>query len=376
VTRRRLRFGSVGVALLALLGPVGCGSGTHQDANPSDGSGSEVAESTTAAPTTTTTIKVYAPTAFDQTDSLLAERVKTAGLAGGMVRLSRADGSIIHEKSIGSITGSTALSVASSTKWITAAVLMTFVDSGVVGLDDDISRWLPEFASDKPAISARQLLDHTSGVRDNTCQGGGMSLAACVKAIASSARQFPAGSKFSYGNSDFLVIGRLVEVLGQSDFATLAKQRITGPLQMDATTWPGAPAMANSAFGVRVTVDDYGKFLNMVLHRGMVNGTKVLSEPAVAMMVSNQVAAYDTTKDFSVGITKIPRYGLGCWPDVVDEFGATVVVSGNGGMGLYPWVDYSTNTWGIIGLQDDRGAQVAVPASQKVELEARAAIAR
>jgi hypothetical protein len=94
------------------------------------------------------------------------------------------------------------------------------------------------------------------------------------------------------------------------------------------------------------------------------------------MMVSNQVAAHDTTKDFSVGITKIPRYGLGCWPDVVDEFGATVVVSGNGGMGLYPWVDYSTSTWGIIGVQDERGAQLAVPASQKVEVEAREAIAR
>lgn len=353
-----------------------CGNSGTSTANAPAHAVVSAAEATSTTTSPTTTIKVYAPTAFDQTDALLAERVKAAGLAGGMVRLSRADGSIIHEKSIGSISGSTALSVASSTKWITAAVLMTFVDGGVIGLDDDISKWLPEFASDKPSISARQLLDHTSGVRDNSCQGGGVSLAGCVKAIASSARQFPAGSKFSYGNSDFLVIARLIEVLGQSDFATLAKQRITGPLQMSATTWPGSPAMANSAFGVRVTVDDYGKFLSMVLHRGMVNGTRVLSEPAVAMMVSNQVAAYDTTKDFSVGITKIPRYGLGCWPDVVDEFGATIVVSGNGGMGFYPWVDYSTSTWGIIGVQDARGAQVAVPASQKVEVEARTALAR
>ena len=371
-------FGGLWVALAcAALFVAGCGNSDAVDANPSARADAiESITTTTTPPTTTSLLKVYAPNAFDKTDALLAERVKAAGLAGGVVRLGRADGSIIHEKSIGSIKGSTALSVASSTKWITAAVLMTFVDSGVIGLDDDISKWLPEFASDKPSISARQLLDHTSGVRDNSCQGGGMSLAACVKAIASSARQFPAGSKFSYGNSDFLVIGRLIEVLGQSDFATVAKQRITGPLQMDATTWPGAPSMANSAFGVRVTVDDYGKFLSMVLQRGMVNGTKVLSESAVATVVSNQVAAYDTTKDFSVGITKIPRYGLGCWPDVVDEFGATVVVSGNGGMGLYPWVDYSTSTWGIIGVQDERGAQLAVPASQKVEVEAREAIAR
>jgi hypothetical protein len=114
----------------------------------------------------------------------------------------------------------------------------------------------------------------------------------------------------------------------------------------------------------------------MILNRGEANGTRVLSGQAVDALISNQVAAYDTTNDFSVGITKIPRYGLGGWPDVVNEFGGTVVVSGNGGMGFYPWVDYATKTWGIIGVQDARGAQVAVPASQKVEVEARNALSR
>ena len=54
----------------------------------------------------------------------------------------------------------------------------------------------------------------------------------------------------------------------------------------------------------------------------------------------------------------------------------TTVVSGNGGKGLYPWVDFTTRTWGIVGVQDERGAQFAVPASQKVEVEARTAVAR
>ena len=46
-------------------------------------------------------------------------------------------------------------------------------------------------------------------------------------------------------------------------------------------------------------------------------------------------------------------------------------MSGNGGKGFYPWVDFTTRTWGIVGVQDERGAQVAVPASQMVEVEAR-----
>lgn len=373
VDRRLIAFGLV---LLVSILLASCSDSGEVGTGGSDATSTTEVSTTTAPPTTTTTFKVYEPNAFDSTDASLAERVRSAGLRGGMVRLGRADGSIIHEYNIGSVSGTTALSVASSTKWLTAATFMTFVDQGIIGLDDDISKWLPEFASNVPAISARQLLDHTSGVRDHPCQSGSGSLSGCVKSIASSPRQFPAGSKFSYGNSDFLVIGRLVEVLGGTDFATVVNQRLTGPLQMSATTWPGSPSMANSAFGVRISVDDYSKFLVMLLQRGTVNGVRVLSEAAVATMVTDQVAAYDTSKDFSVGITKIPRYALGGWPDVVDELGGTIVVSGNGGMGLYPWVDYATNTWGIIGVQDERGAQVAVPASQKVQQLARATLAK
>jgi CubicO group peptidase (beta-lactamase class C family) len=353
-----------------------CGASASPNTGATSESLEEVPTTTMLIPPSTTTTKVYTSTAFDQTDVLLAERVKSAGLSGGIVRIGRADGYVIHEKAVGSVNGVTPLSVASSTKWLTAATLMTFVDQGAIGLDDNIADWLPEFGNDTPPVTARQLLSHTSGVRDNSCQSGGMSLSGCVKAIAASARQFPAGSKFSYGNSDFLVVGRLVEVLGGADFATIVSQRLTGPLQMNATTWPGAPAMANTAFGVRVTVDDYGTFLQMILNQGMANGIRVLSVDAIDVLVSNQVSAYDTTNDFSVGITRIPRYGLGSWPDVVNEFGTTVVVSGNGGMGFYPWVDYSTKTWGIIGVQDERGAKLAVPASQKVEVEGRAVLSR
>jgi len=301
--------------------------------------------------------------------------VAAAGLSGGFVRIVADDGTILHEAGVGAVDGTTALDVASSTKWITAATFMTFVDAGAVGLDDDISRWLPEFAGARPPVTARMLLTHTSGVHDNPCQNGGVGLAECVATLAASPIEFPAGTAFSYGNSPFLVVGRLVEVLGGADFATVVHDRITGPLGMAATTWPGAPSAPNPAFGVQTTVDDYGRFLAMVLHDGTSNGHRVLSAASVAEIVRNQVGAYDTTHDYSVGITGIPRYGLGCWPDVVDTHGATTVVSGNGGKGLYPWVDFTTRTWGVVGVQDERGAQYAVPASQVVAVAAREALA-
>src|SRR6476619_5037935 len=143
---------------------------------------------------------------------------------------------------------------------------------------------------------------------------------------------------------------------------------------MSSTTWPGAPNNPSPAAGARTTVDDYARFLAMILGRGTFEGKRLLSTDAVDVLVRNQVGLYDTSHDYSVGITRIPRYSLGAWPDVVDPSGATVVVSGNGGKGFYPWVDFSTNSYGVIGVQDDRGAEVAVPASQKVAVEARQAV--
>jgi CubicO group peptidase (beta-lactamase class C family) len=365
---------AVAFAVAGLL-VVGCGSSTNSSRDATDPG---TTSTSVSVPTSTTTNarKDFAPGTFDVTDTLLEERVRAAGLSRGMIRIVAADGAVIHEHTIGGMSGTTPIDVASSTKWLTAVTFMTFVDQGVIDLDDDISKWLPEFSGSNPPITARQLLSHTSGVRDNPCQDNGSALATCVGTLASSAREFPAGSAFSYGNAPLLVVGRLVEVLGGADFATVVRQRVTGPLGMDDTTWPGAPVAANPAFGVRVTVDDYGKLLAMILGGGVSKGARVLSSDAVVQIISDQVSHYDTSHDYSVGITGIPRYGLGCWPDVVNASTTTEVVSGNGGKGFYPWVDFATHTWGIVGVQDERGAQVAVPASQNVEVEARTAVAR
>lgn len=361
-------------AILAICGVILAGCAVPEDQSESadvSASSSAIADVTTVDPTPA--YATPAPGAFDAADDALRQRISSAGLSGGVLRVMR-NGEVLHHLEVGAVDGSTPLSVASSAKWLTAATLMTFVDDGSVALDDDVARWLPEFAGGSSAVTVRQLLIHTSGVRDRDCLWSGVPLVDCVRQIAAAPMQFPAGSAYSYGNADFHVIGRLIEELAGQDFATVVSERITGPLAMESTSWPGAPRAAGPAAGVRTTVDDYLRFLAMIAGRGEVDGRRVLSAAAVQTIISDQLTGYDTSGDFAVRITGIPRYGLGCWPDVVDSSGRTIVVSGNGGKGFYPWVDLSTNSYGVVGVQDDRGAQLAVPASQRVAVLARSAI--
>lgn len=285
------------------------------------------------------------------------------------------DGDVVADVAVGGVTRSTPLSVASSAKWLTAATLLTFVDEGRLSLDDPVARWLPELEPWTPPVTVRMLLDHTSGIRDQPCLWStGASMADCVRRLAAGPREFAPGTAFSYGNASYHVAGRLLEVLGGDDFAAVVEQRLTGPLGMRSTTWPGAGANPSPAAGLRTTVDDYSRYLALLLAGGTTaDGRRLLSEASVAELLRDQVAAYDTSRDYSVGITGIPRYALGAWPDVVAADGSSVVVSGNGGKGFYPWVDLEHRAYGIVGIQDDRGAELAVPASQRVAEAARQA---
>ena len=92
----------------------------------------------------------------------------------------------------------------------------------------------------------------------------------------------------------------------------------------------------------------------------------MLTASSVLEIERDQVRGFDTRDDPAVGITRIPTYGLGVWRDVTDPSDSAVIVSGNGGLGFYPWIDRAHLDYGIVGVADDRGPDQAVPASQRV----------
>jgi CubicO group peptidase (beta-lactamase class C family) len=283
------------------------------------------------------------------------------------------DGDTLHREAVGETTARSVMPIASASKWLTSATLMTFVDEGKLRLDDPVAAYLPAFGGAKADITVRELLSHTTGLPPAGCEGDPTTtLRQCVASIAAGGdpSSLP-GTQFHYSGVGFAVAGRLVERLAGTSFEQAFQDRIAKPLGMTHTRFDGTrrphsrnPSPAASATS---TVDDYARFLRMLSAGGTADGTTVLTSASVAEIERDQVRGLDTRGDGAVQITGIPTYGLGVWRDEVADDDAIEVVSGSGALGFYPWIDRVHGTYGIVAVDDElHGAEHAVPASQRI----------
>ncbi|MGW1666620.1 serine hydrolase domain-containing protein [Streptomyces microflavus] len=162
--------------------------------------------------------------------------------------------------------------IGSQTKTFTAAVVLQLVDGGKVSLDAAIADYLPGVVTgngyDGTRITVRQLLQHTSGLAAFTPQviidkpvsnpDGTYDLAELVRKGLSYAPVSAPGAGFTYSNTNYMVLGMLIEkVTGQPVHETVTR-RVIEPLGLDRTVFPAPGARAlptpavNGYHGVRI----------------------------------------------------------------------------------------------------------------------------
>ena len=74
---------------------------------------------------------------------------------------------MVYKKELGEFNIKTQAPIASSSKWLTAALVMIFVDEGKISLDDHVVKYIPEFGKYfKNYITIRQCLCHMTGIAD------------------------------------------------------------------------------------------------------------------------------------------------------------------------------------------------------------------
>jgi len=115
---------------------------------------------------------------------------------------------------------------------------------GKLDLDDDIHKYLPWMANFGKKITVRNLLNHTSGIRDDIglSQYFGLSLDGILTqdmAIRILERQrtlnFIPGEKFSYSNSNYVLLAEIVKVVSNTSFREYTDSNIFRPLGMSSS---------------------------------------------------------------------------------------------------------------------------------------------
>lgn len=155
------------------------------------------------------------------------------------------------------VTVDTPFMLASVSKLVTGTAVLQLVEEGKLDLDADINHYLPFPVKNPhaatPAITARSLLAHVSGLRDSAVlarlyvQGDSpVSLERLLRGYLVPGGEYydPAhyatngpGREWSYANIGFALLGYLVERAGGQDFAARCEARIFAPLQMTRSHW-------------------------------------------------------------------------------------------------------------------------------------------
>jgi CubicO group peptidase (beta-lactamase class C family) len=193
-----------------------------------------------------------APTSA-QVDIVLEAQSKAQKIPGVSLAVCR-DGKIVKASGYGvanvewgiPVTPATIFQTGSVGKQFTATAVMMLVEEGKLGLDDKISKFIPEAPVTWNDVTVRSLLTHTSGIADyggeEDTMGKGVinfrkdySEEELVQAFAKMPKDFPTGEKWSYSNTGYVLLGVIIHRVTGKFYGDFLQDRIFKPLGMTST---------------------------------------------------------------------------------------------------------------------------------------------
>jgi CubicO group peptidase (beta-lactamase class C family) len=172
----------------------------------------------------------------------------TPGCVLGVVR----SGTLVYARGYGMarleenvpLTPESVLEIGSVSKQFTAASIFLLEHEGKLSLDDDVRKYIPELPAYERPVTIRELLHHTSGVRDviSLMSMSGIAFddfASESDALAMIAHQrelnFEPNSRYQYSNSGYVLLSQIVKRVSGMPLAQFAKKNIFVPLGMTHT---------------------------------------------------------------------------------------------------------------------------------------------
>ena len=179
-----------------------------------------------------------APAAIVTAAEQAAEAALKAGAPAVQIAVSER-GHIIYSAAFGlsdreaatAATPQSVLQIGSVTKQFTAAAILRLAERGALTLDDRIEKYVPEFNTRGATITLRHLLTHTSGVTGlPPAEYSPLTRAQYMTLVNSGPLAFTPGSKFSYSNAGYRLLGYAIESITGRSFADFIHGEFALPL--------------------------------------------------------------------------------------------------------------------------------------------------
>jgi CubicO group peptidase (beta-lactamase class C family) len=185
----------------------------------------------------------------DPLDAFIRARMAERPIPGVAVAVLK-DGQIVRLSTFGTaslefaipVTPDTVFNVASVSKSVVGVAVMRLVEDRVLDLDAAVGEYLRQTPQGWRAVTIRQLLTHTSGlpsidVDAFSTRTRAQTVPAALAILEAMPLESPAGTKWSYNTTNYMLLGMVVEAIGKMRFTEFCRSKLFAPLGLQTATF-------------------------------------------------------------------------------------------------------------------------------------------
>lgn len=160
------------------------------------------------------------------------------------------DGKAIYKKAVGManlelnvpLSTDNVFEIGSITKQFTAVSILMLEEQGKLKVEDEITKYIPDYPTNGKTITIHHLLNHTSGIKSYTSMESFMKNARTdmtptelIDVFKNEPMDFEPGEKFLYNNSGYILLGHIIEVVSEQSYADFIQDNIFSKLSMKSS---------------------------------------------------------------------------------------------------------------------------------------------
>jgi len=192
--------------------------------------------------------KTFAQTFESKMDSLLG--AKYIPSSPGAVFLITKNGKAVYKKAFGManmelnvpMKTEHVFEIGSMTKQFTAVSILMLLEQGRLELNDEITKYIPDYPTHGKTITIHHLLNHTSGIKSYTSMKGLMAISKkdlspieLIDFFKNEPMDFSPGEKYKYNNSGYIILGYIIESISGMSYGDFVEENIFKKLNMTSS---------------------------------------------------------------------------------------------------------------------------------------------